>query len=153
MSILKTRLGEQGYQRLARIDNSELHHFIAEYVELSNPDSVFVCTDSREDIEYIRESAIRNGEESKLAIAGHTIHFDAYYDQGRDREHTGFLVPKGVDLGSAISTRDRDEGLKEIHEILKDTMKGRELYIRFFCLGPTRSEFSIPCIQLTDSSY
>jgi phosphoenolpyruvate carboxykinase (GTP) len=152
-SILRTRLGEEGYQKLMRIDNPELHQFIAKYVELCNPDEVFVCTDSSDDIDYIRQSAIRNKEESKLAIRGHTVHFDSYYDQGRDREHTNILVPKSLDLGSAISTRDRDEGLKEIHEILKDVMKGKELYIRFFCLGPTKSEFSIPCLQLTDSSY
>jgi len=141
------------FNKVTQIDNAELQQFIAKYVELCNPDKVFVCTDSDEDIEYIRESAIKNGEESKLAIDGHTVHFDGYYDQGRDREHTNILVPKGVDLGSAISTKDRDKGLKEIHEILKDIMKGKELYIRFFCLGPTKSEFSIPCVQLTDSSY
>jgi phosphoenolpyruvate carboxykinase (GTP) len=56
-------------------------------------------------------------------------------------------------LGKAISTRDREEGLQEIHEILKDMMKDKELFICFFCLGPTNSEFSIPCVQLTDSSY
>ncbi len=141
------------FNKVTQIDNAELQQFIAKYVELCNPDKVFVCTDSDEDIEYIRESAIKNGEESKVAIDGHTVHFDGYYDQGRDREHTNILVPKGVDLGSAISTKDRDKGLKEIHEILKDIMKGKELYIRFFCLGPTKSEFSIPCVQLTDSSY
>ena len=141
------------FNKVTQIDNTELQQFIAKYVELCNPDKVFVCTDSDEDIEYIRELAIKNGEESKLAIDGHTVHFDGYYDQGRDREHSNILVPKGVDLGSAISTKDRDKGLKEIHEILKDIMKGKELYIRFFCLGPTKSEFSIPCVQLTDSSY
>lgn len=141
------------FNKVTQIDNNELQQFIAKYVELCNPDKVFVCTDSDEDIEYIRELAIKNGEESKLAIDGHTVHFDGYYDQGRDREHSNILVPKGVDLGSAISTKDRDKGLKEIHEILKDIMKGKELYIRFFCLGPTKSEFSIPCVQLTDSSY
>ncbi len=141
------------FNKVTQIDNSELKHFIAKYIELCNPDKVFVCTDSDEDIEYIRESAIKNGEESTLAIDGHTVHFDGYYDQGRDREHSNILVPKGVDLGSAVSTKDKDKGLKEIHEILKDIMKGKELYIRFFCLGPTKSEFSIPCVQLTDSSY
>ena len=153
VSILENRLGEDGYQKLIRIDNAHLHRFIARYVELCNPDKVFVCDDSREDIDYIRVSAIRNGEEAELALDGHTIHFDSFYDQGRDKEHTNILVPKGVDLGSSISTRDRDEGLGEIHNILKDIMKGRELYICFFCLGPTKSEFSIPCVQLTDSSY
>ena len=153
MNKLRHLLGEENYQKLMGIENPELYQFIAKYVELCNPSKVFVCTDSSEDIRYIRESAIRNGEESELALDGHTVHFDSYGDQGRDKEHTCILVPKDVDLGSAIRTGDRDEGLTEIHEILKDIMQGKELYIRFFCLGPTNSEFSIPCVQLTDSSY
>ncbi len=152
-SVLRTSLSEENYQKLARIDHPEINQFIAKYIELCNPDKVFVCTDSSRDIDYVRQAALRNGEESRLAIAGHTVHFDSYYDQGRDREHTKILVPKGVDLGSSISTGDREQELKEIHEILKGMMKGKELYIRFFCLGPTNSEFSIPCLQLTDSSY
>ena len=152
-SVLRTKLGEENYQKLARINHPEINPFIAKYIELCKPDKVFVCTDSSRDIDYIRQAALRNGEESRLAIAGHTVHFDSYYDQGRDREHTKILVPKGVDLGSSISTGDREQELKEIHEILKDIMKGKELYIRFFCLGPTNSEFSVPCLQLTDSSY
>ncbi|MBW1947692.1 MAG: phosphoenolpyruvate carboxykinase (GTP) [Deltaproteobacteria bacterium] len=152
-SVLRTKLGEENYQKLTRINHPEINPFIAKYIELCKPDKVFVCTDSSRDIDYIRQAALRNGEESRLAIAGHTVHFDSYYDQGRDREHTKILVPKGVDLGSSISTGDREQELKEIHEILKDIMKGKELYIRFFCLGPTNSEFSVPCLQLTDSSY
>ena len=152
-SILRTRLGQEGYQRLVKIDNPKLHQFIAKYIELCNPDKVFVCADSSDDIDYLRQSAIRNGEESQLAIKGHTVHFDSYHDQARDKEHTDILVSRGVDLGSIISTRDRDEGLREVHEFLRDIMKGKELYICFFCLGPTKSEFSMPCVQLTDSSY
>jgi len=153
MSILKNRLEEKDYQKLIKIDNPKLHQFIAEYIELCNPKKVFVCSDSEEDIKYIRESAIRNGEESKLAIEGHTVHFDSFYDQGRDKKNTAILVSKGVDLGPHINTKDREEGISAIREILKDIMKGKELYVRFFCLGPTNSEFSIPCVQLTDSSY
>jgi len=153
LDILKTRLGKEGYQKLAGIDNPKLHEFIAKYLELCNPDKVFVCADSAEDLKYIREAAIRNGEETKLAIDGHSIHFDAYGDQGRDKEHTNILVTKGIELGESISTRDRDQGYPEVHEILKGMMKGKEAYIRFSCLGPTNSEFSMPCVQLTDSSY
>ncbi|GAH66769.1 unnamed protein product, partial [marine sediment metagenome] len=53
----------------------------------------------------------------------------------------------------AIRTGNRDECLKEIHEIMKDIMKGKELYVRFFSLGPTNSLFSQPVVQLTDSAY
>ncbi|MFA5771808.1 MAG: phosphoenolpyruvate carboxykinase (GTP) [Thermoplasmata archaeon] len=151
--ILKSRLSVENYNKLVKIKNPQLHEFIARYIELCNPKEVFVCNDSLGDIQYIRQEAIRKGEEKKLAIEGHTIHFDNYFDQGRDKEHTGILVPKGVDLGSLIGTRGRDEGIAEIHEILKDTMKGQTLYVCFFCLGPTNSEFSIPCVQLTDSIY
>lgn len=153
MAILKAKLGEEGYQKLMGIDNPKLHQFVAKYVELCNPDKVFVSTDSPEDIGYIREAAIRNGEEAKLATNGHTVHFDGYYDQARDKKRTKFLVPKGIDLGPNLNTIDKEEGLKEIHTIMKDIMKGHELYVRFFCLGPTNSEFSIPAVQLTDSAY
>ena len=150
---LKTRLGEKNYQKLIEIDNPELHQFVAKYVELCNPDKVFVCTDSPEDIQYVRQEAIRAGEEMKLAIAGHTVHFDGYYDQARDKKNTKFLLPPGADLGANLNAMDKEEGLKEIHSILKDIMRGHQLFVRFFCLGPLKSQFSIPAVQLTDSGY
>ncbi|MFH0812625.1 MAG: phosphoenolpyruvate carboxykinase (GTP) [Pseudomonadota bacterium] len=153
MNVLKTRLGEESYQKIVNIDNPTLQQFIAQYVALCNPEKVFVGTDSPNDIAYLRRKALENGEEKKLAAEGHTIHFDSYGDQGRDKKHSDILVPKGIDLGSAIGTMEREEGLREVHEILKNIMTGKELYICFFCLGPTNSDFSIPCIQLTDSSY
>lgn len=153
LEFLKTRLGETGFEKLMKIDHPGLYEFIAEYVDLCNPERVYVCTDDPEDIEFIRQEALRNGEESKLAIEGHTVHFDNYYDQARDKEHTVILTPEGVDLGSSIRTGKREPLLEEIHEIMKDIMKGHPLYIRFFCLGPTNSVFSIPCVQLTDSAY
>ncbi len=151
--LLKKRLKDDNYKKLAKINNPDLHLFIAKYIEVCNPEKVFVCADKLDDVKYLRESAIRNGEENNLAILGHTIHFDNYYDQGRDKKNTGILVPKGVELGTLIETKDRDTALVDIHGILKDIMKGKEAYICFFCLGPTNSEFSIPAVQITDSSY
>ncbi len=153
MDMLKTKLGEKNYQKLIGINNPNLHQFIAEYVELCNPDEIFVCTGSPEDIQYIREEAIRSKEEKELAIEGHTFHFEGYHDQARDKKNTKFLLPKGVDLGPNINVIDKEEGLKEIRAILKNIMQGHKLYVLFFCLGPTNSEFSIPSVQLTDSSY
>ncbi len=150
---LKQRLGDQGFNKLMKIDNPTLHEFIAKYIDHCNPDKVCICTDAPEDIKYIRDAAIRNREETQLATEGHTIHFDSYYDQARDKAHTVILLPKDKKLDKSIRTGDRDEGLKEVHDIMKDIMKGKELYVRFFCLGPTESEFSQPVIQLTDSAY
>ncbi len=152
-NILNGRLGSEQYKKLMRIDNPVLHEFIAKYIDHCAPESVFVCTDEEEDINYIREAAIRNGEETKLAIENHTIHFDNYHDQARDKENTKILLTKGLSLDKAINTAPREECISEIHEIMKNIMKGKELYIRFFSLGPTNSSFSQPVIQLTDSAY
>lgn len=151
--FLNNRLGEEGYRKLLAIDNPEMHEFVADYIKLCNPDEIFVATDSPDDVRYVREAAIRNKEEERLTIREHTIHFDGYYDQARDKAHTKFLVRSGVDLGPNLNTIDKKKGEREIREILKDIMSGHELYVRFFCLGPLNSEFSIPCVQLTDSAY
>lgn len=153
MSMLKTRLDEENYQKLMKIDNPMLHQFIARYAELCNPTNIFISTNSAEDIQHIREATIMNKEEAKLAIDEHTVHSDGYYDQARDKGNTKFLVPKDINLGPEINAMDREEGLEEIHSILKNIMHGRALYVNFFSLGPIGSEFTIPCVQLTDSSY
>ena len=153
MELLEKRLEKDQLEKLLAIKNPTLHQFVAKFIEHLNPSKVFVGTDSEEDIDYVRESAIRLGEERKLKIKGHTVHFDGYYDQARDKKNTKFLLPKGVDLGKNINYVDRDEGLKEIYDIMKNIMEGHELFVRFYCLGPLYSEFSIPCVQLTDSPY
>ena len=153
IKLLKAKCTKQGLQKLRQLDNSHLHNFITEYVQLCNPDSIYVCNDSPQDAQYIRNKALENGEEKKLAIAGHTVHFDGYYDQARDRANTKYLLSSGVDLGSNLNSIAKDKGLQEIRKYLKDIMAGKEMYVLFFCLGPTNSEFSIPCVQITDSSY
>jgi phosphoenolpyruvate carboxykinase (GTP) len=152
-SLLENRLSEENCRKLFEIENPMLHEFVARFVELCNPAEVFVCTDSPEDIDYVRQAAVKDGEERMLALRGHTIHFDGFNDQARDKENTRFLLPKGVDLGSNINGIDREKGLEELRELMKSIMGEHRLYVRFYCLGPTGSEFSIPCIQLTDSSY
>jgi len=153
LDFLRSRLGDVGYEKLMKIDNPKVHEFIAKYVKLCNPEKIMLYSDSEEDIQYTRDAAIRNHEEAKLAVDGHTIHFDGYYDQARDKAKTKFLLPPGKNLGPEINAMDREEGLKEIHEIMTNIMKGHELHIKFFCLGPTNSPFSTPCVQLTDSAY
>ena len=91
------------------INNKHLNDFIAKFVDLFKPDSIFVCNDSEEDIQYVRDKAIKDGEEAKLAVPGHTVHFDSIYDQARDKARTKFLVPKGQDFGKGLNIIDKDE--------------------------------------------
>jgi len=136
-----------------RITNPKLHRFVADAVELCEPDSVFVCTDMPEDIARVRRQAVESGEESPLETEGHTVHFDGYNDQGRDREATKYLVPKTDSLSRSLNQTEREEGLAEVRGFLRGAMKGRRMILRLLSLGPTDSVFSIPCAQCTDSFY
>jgi len=153
LKILKERCDGKNYEKIVKLKNDYVFKFAAKFIKLLNPRSIFVCEDSQSDFDYIREKTIKDGEESKLSMEGHTFHFDSYYDQGRDKEHTRLLVPNGFYLDPNLDTMDKETGVREIWSILENIMSEKELYILFFSLGPVKSNFSIPAIQLTDSSY
>jgi phosphoenolpyruvate carboxykinase (GTP) len=151
--FLKNHLSKRDYQKIKRLNHPNINIFIATVIRQCNPGSIFVATDAIEDIQYVREAALKHREEMPLTMEGHTIHFDGYYDQARDKVHTKFLLPPKITLGPELNTINRQQGLKELNEIMNDIMAGHELFIKFYCLGPVNSIFSIPCIQLTDSAY
>jgi phosphoenolpyruvate carboxykinase (GTP) len=151
--FLEERLGAEQYAKLSKISNGKLYDFIVHFIKLLDPASVFVCDDSARDLSYISEKAIREGEEQRLAMNGHTLHFDSPLDQGRDKEHTNILVDPGEEMGPQISTRDRTAGLTDINEVMDGIMRGREMLVVFATLGPNGSVFAIPGVQLTDSPY
>jgi len=153
LKIIQEKATEDSFKKLLAIPNQEVFRFIGEYVALCNPDTVFIRSDSDKDVEYIRNRALDLGEEKALSIEGHTIHFDGYNDQARDKEKTLYLLPPDMDLGADIKSMSLQDGLDEIQELMKDSMVEKEMYVGFFCLGPVDSEFSILALQLTDSAY
>ena len=140
-------------RKLELLDNPYVIQRVEEAIVLCQPEKVTVITDAPEDIQYVKELALKNKEEKKLKVEGHTIHFDGYYDQGRDKENTRYLLSKKVNWGIDINSIDKDKGLEEIKSYFKGSMKGKEMLVRFFSLGPTNSSFSIPSLQITDSAY
>jgi phosphoenolpyruvate carboxykinase (GTP) len=151
--LLKEKLSAENYKKLIALDNPKLQNFLADAIELTCPASVFICTDAADDKAYIRQLAIKTGEEIPLNIPGHTCHFDGYNDQGRDKFSTRYLLPAGADLGASLESIEKQAGVEEVRSLLKDSMVGREMLVCFWCLGPVDSEFSIPCVQITDSAY
>ena len=151
--FLQEKLDKDNFSKLSAIANDKLYQFIADAVELTKPAKVFVSTDKPEDIEYTRKQSVATGEEKPLKIKGHTIHFDGMEDQGRDREVTKYLVPQNETLSKALNQIEREQGLKEVRGLLAGAMQGRIMVVRFMTLGPNNSEFSIPCVECTDSFY
>ncbi len=152
MSLSKL-LDKESLEKLQALNNKKVLEYVEDSIKLCKPASVKVITDSKEDIAYVRELAIKNGEEHKLAMEGHTYHFDGIKDQGRDKLNTKYLVSEDVDWGLNVNTIDKKTGVAEVRSFLDGNMKGKEMLIAFFSLGPTNSPFSLRAMQITDSAY
>ncbi len=152
-------IDKNNFDKLIALNNSHVIKVVDEFVTICKPSKVTVITDSKEDIDYVRNRAVKLSEEARLNLKGHTIHYDGFFtmnnhDQARDKENTQVLVPKGQkDSYPWINTMEREKGLMEIMGIMDGCMEGHECVIRFFCLGPKNSKFSILALQLTDSFY
>ena len=155
---LTSRLDIDDLDKLNALGNQRINQLLAKAIELCNPDRVRVFDDSVEDAARVRTMAIADGEETPLALDGHTVHFDGYInsrqnDQARDKEHTRYLASAGCPTADELNGIERETGLAEIQSIMRNIMAGKEMLVRFFCLGPNASSFSIPCVQITDSAY
>ncbi len=152
--ILQKKMTKDSYQKLIALKNIKLYDFAGKFAEHCDPESLYVCDDSKKDEEYIRKMAVEKGEEAKLSKKGQTIHYDGYGDQARDKVNTRFLVSKNkIESMKNLNIIEFDKGMKEIMEISKGIMKGKTAVLKLFCEGPTFSQFSRPCVQITDSWY
>jgi len=153
-ALLQQKMSEQSYAKLLALENEKLFAFVGEWIELCQPDTVYMCDDSDEDAEHIRQQCLKLGEEKTLAKPGQTIHYDGYGDQARDRANTRFMVSKEhlPDMGD-LNCVEYEEGLAEIRGIARGIMKGKEAIVKLSCECPTMSPFSIGCAQITDSFY
>ncbi len=153
MNIDNTVMDSANVQKIRDLKNPHVEEVVEKFVNMMKPARVTVITDSAEDIGYVRDLAIKNGEEAPLETKGHTVHFDGYSDQARDKANTRVLVTPEMKMSKGINTLDREDGISEIYDIMDGIMEGKEVLVRFFCLGPLNSRFSIAALQLTDSSY
>jgi phosphoenolpyruvate carboxykinase (GTP) len=152
-ALFASKMDAASLLKLKAIRNPEAMEFIAHAIELLTPAGVFVGDDSDADVATVRQLAIDNAEEIPLAIPGHTVHFDGYFDQARKKEITKYLVPAGETLDAKLNQMPRDEGLREMEDLQRGAYAGRTMLVRFFCLGPMQTLFAIPCLQITDSAY
>ncbi|MCW3979720.1 MAG: phosphoenolpyruvate carboxykinase (GTP) [Candidatus Bathyarchaeota archaeon] len=146
-------LDGESLAKLEALNNSHVVELVERFASLCKPEKVTVVTDDPKEIAYVRQLALDKGEERGLPMEGHTIHYDGFHDQARDKEHTAVLLPEGQRLSRGINSVEREAGLREVLSLLDGVMEGKEMLVRFFSLGPTNSRFSMCALQLTDSAY
>jgi phosphoenolpyruvate carboxykinase (GTP) len=152
-TLLKKFMDSRSLEKLRALNNPFVEEQVERFLKICKPTKTTVITDKDEDIDYVRKLSIALGEEIPLEMKGHTIHYDSYRDQARDKDNTRVLKTPEMKMSAGINTIDREEGLEEVLGIMDGAMKGKECLIRFFSLGPSKSKFTQCALQLTDSAY
>ena len=80
--LFEAKLDKENLDKLYKIKTEDALLKIANAIAFCQPDSVIICTGSPEDMAKVRQMSLDKGEESKLALKDHTIHFDLPEEQG-----------------------------------------------------------------------
>jgi phosphoenolpyruvate carboxykinase (GTP) len=153
MTLFKNKLDHNHFSRIRKIEHGEVIIKIANSIAMCEPDAVFINTGSDSDKAHIKEMALQNGEEEKLPMPDHTVHFDLKDEQGRIIDRTFYIANKEEDVSSLAKRMDRAEALIEIKEKMSGIMKGKTMIVGFYSRGPVGSPASNPALEITSSAY
>jgi phosphoenolpyruvate carboxykinase (GTP) len=153
MRLFENRLDEKNLSRIQQIKNPEVAVKIANSIAMCEPETVFINTGSESDKAYIRELALKNGEEANLPMDGHTIHYDLKDEQGRIIDRTYYISNEGEDISSLANKMDRAKALIDIRDKMTGIMSGKTMIVGFYMRGPIGSPASNPALEITSSAY
>jgi phosphoenolpyruvate carboxykinase (GTP) len=152
-SVFEKFIDSDNLEKLSKIKNEEALLKIANAISMCEPKGVFVDTGSKEDIEKIKQMSLEKGEEEKLAMDNHTIHFDLPQDQARLVKQTFYIINEGEKMSSLAKSIKRNEGLDYVKNNMKAIMKDKVMMIGFFSRGPVGAQASVPAIEISSSTY
>ena len=151
--LFEKKMDEANLAKLQKINNSDILKKIANAISICDPDSVFINTGSEADRQFIRDLAIEKGEESKLPMEGHTIHYDLKDEQGRIIDRTYYIYNEGEEVSSLALKKERSEALSDIREKMTGIMKGMIMMVGFYNRGPVGAPASNPAVEISSSTY
>jgi phosphoenolpyruvate carboxykinase (GTP) len=153
MRLFENRLDEKNLSRIQEIKNPEVVLKIANSIVMCEPETVFINTGSESDKAYIREMALKNGEEAKLPMDGHTIHFDLKDEQGRIIDRTYYISNEEEHISSLANKMDRAKALIDIQDKMTGIMRGKTMIVGCYMRGPVGSPASNPALEISSSAY
>ncbi|HJD79134.1 MAG TPA: phosphoenolpyruvate carboxykinase (GTP) [Corynebacterium pollutisoli] len=140
----------------APTDNEKLLSWIAEAVELFQPEKVVFADGSQEEWDRLTAELVEAGTLIKLNEEKRPNSFLARSnpdDVARVESRTFICSEKEEDAGPTNNWADPAEMKKEMTEVYRGAMKGRTMYVVPFCMGPITDEDPKLGVQLTDSAY
>jgi phosphoenolpyruvate carboxykinase (GTP) len=151
--LIEERLDATNLSKLSLVKNESVLRKIANAIVLCDPDSVFINTASDEDRQFIRDLSIEKGEESKLPMEGHTIHYDLKDEQGRIIDRTFYIHNEGEEVNTLAKLKGRNDAFKDIQDKMTGIMRGKIMMIGFYLRGPVGAPASNPAVEISSSTY
>lgn len=152
-ALFREKMDDADFAKIEKIKNPDARLKIANAIALGQPDAVLVNTGSPEDKQRVRDLCIERGEERKLAINGHTLHYDLAKEQARIVDRTFYIANDDETVSSLANRISRTDAYDYVKEHMSGMMKGVILVVGFYSRGPVGAEAAIPAIEATTSLY
>ncbi|PIE56226.1 MAG: phosphoenolpyruvate carboxykinase (GTP) [Desulfobulbus propionicus] len=151
--LFARRLDAENLGKLEKITNEEALLKVANAIAMCDPEAVLIHSGSEADRETVRKMSLEKGEEEKLAMDGHTIHFDLPEDQGRLVHQTFYIVNPDEAISSLAKKELRSDSHAYMEQSVKGIMRGKTMMVGFYCRGPVGAKATIPAIEISSSTY
>ena len=152
-AVFENKCDTESLDKLSKITNEEALLKIANAIAMTDPESIFVNSGSKADVEKIREMSIDKGEEKPLAMPDHTIHFDLAQEQARIVDRTFYIVNEGEKTSVLAKKILRSEAFEYVKTHMVGIAKGKTLMIGFFSRGPVGAKAALPALEISTSTY
>jgi phosphoenolpyruvate carboxykinase (GTP) len=151
--VFRDSMDDGNFQKIQRIKNEDARLKIANAIRMGQPDDVFVNSGTAEDRQFIIDLSLKKGEESRLAIKDHTIHYDLADEQARIIDRTYYIANDDERVSALAQRISRDDAYQYVKENMIGIMKGMTFIVGFYSRGPVGAEAAIPAIEATTSAY
>ena len=136
--------------------SAELNDFVEKYRKLLSPEKVVLVDGTKEQLDLLYEKACKTGELIKLnqeKLPGCYLHRSNPNDVARVENRTFICSEKEKEAGPTNNWMKPKKAYELLSNIMKDSYKGKTMYIIPYSMGKVDSPFSKVGIEITDSIY
>lgn len=131
----------------------KLYHWVSECVKLTEPQSVYVFLDPIEDDKHFTKQLLDTSVLKKINRPHSFYIATDPRDTARVEECTFICSNQQAEAGATNNWQDPDVMKKHLKELFTGCMRGREMIIIPYCMGPLDSDYKILGVEITDSPY
>ena len=136
--------------------NTNLLKWVEEMTALTKPERVIWIDGTQEQLEQLRKESCSTGEMIKLneeKLPGCYLHLSAQNDVARVEGRTFICTKEKSEAGPTNNWMETSEAYATLRPIFDGAMKGRDMYVIPYSMGPIGSPFAKIGIEITDSIY